>query len=350
MSKLFADVNASVLQLGSVFTRLKMVSTFLSLPLEVRILIYKYLLPYSIDQRFEPLPKQAPNPSIRGPRLALQEPESWAVRWFPGTCPLILFVDRQIHQEACEVLYRENAFELYIRHPKEPRLPMNDGRIDAESFILIAWAHSHWCHPRNPQLPLSTLLSHPWMSRIRNWRVNLPPLDDLMGVDAFMRLSSWPAFMGITKWISHCTKDDGQLDEQESSRMNYVKQFKDPIDDVAAYLKSLQRIDRLGMSFHLGRAHLNFLEYLLEGFQNLVTVKQVDCFVSVIPHTFQGLVCNHHSWPMIQDIGLGLSTKPGKTETTTSPILSCDANAMLKMVKAIQARQSKDNLEEPIED
>lgn len=138
-------------------------SRFLQLPTEVRLPIYRLLLPYS---------------EYNSGREKSDSP----VEWHHGACPGILFVNRQIHQEAAEILYRENTFAIYVKHPRQPRLPMNEGRADAESFMLVSWKGRSWSNPKNPKLSFSLLKKHSNLRDIRRLHISLPPLDDLLGV------------------------------------------------------------------------------------------------------------------------------------------------------------------------
>ena len=106
------------------------------------------------------------------------------VRWRRGLCGNVLFVNKQIHREASGILYKENVFSLYIRHPMKARLPMNESRPDDDSFVLFSWTGRHWAHPKNSRSHLRNLSKHPNFPDICKLYVSAPELDGLIGVDA----------------------------------------------------------------------------------------------------------------------------------------------------------------------
>ena len=326
-------------------------ASFLQLPLEIRLCIYDLILPRSIDCRIEFASNAALDVAFqvrRNRRLTPGGSEECAVRWIPGLCPSILFVNRQLYREASEILYSQNAFEIYVKHPKEPRLPMNDGRVDEASFVLIAFKDSHWCHPRQPKLPLSALHAHTGFSRVRKWHVSLPPLEDLVGVDIYMRMSSFAAFHGIIKWVDHCRKNNGSLDDQEKSRMVYVQQFKHPIDEVAQFLGTSEKVDQLGLTFQLGRMDLCCLEYLLEGFLNLANVKAARCFCRLLPYSRIRSADEHPTRHAINRIEQKLTAAKTSVSKDSETKLWSDAFEMFKMLTAIRSRQMVDEIADPI--
>ena len=132
---------------------------FSELPTEIRLQIYRLSLPHSTYK-------------------SDGEEEDCPVEWMPGCCPSILFTNHQIHHEAADVLYHENVFSMYIRHPRKPRLPMNESRADTDSFFLISWKGRSWSNPRNPRLPSSVLKN----GLVRRLHISLPPFDDLLGM------------------------------------------------------------------------------------------------------------------------------------------------------------------------
>ena len=253
---------------------------FLQLPAEIRVPIYRLLLPYS---------------EYDGEAQEYDCP----VRWYSGQyrCPSILFANRQIHREAVEILYRENFFAIYVRHPQNPRLPLNESRADPESFMFVSWATSPeakmnraWAHPRNPKIPCSVLGRHQYFPRIRRFHINFPPFDGLSGVDMFMKKTSYAAFNGVNAWIGKCVKNGGYLDVAEQERMSIVQQFKDPIDELGRLLQSSERIDQLRVSIQAPKIQFTFYEYL---FEELLKVRRVGSAIfsfapSLIhPHTRQ---------------------------------------------------------------
>lgn len=234
---------------------------FLELPTEIRLVIYKLVLPYSeYDYGCG------------------REKSDCPVVWYPGKSPGILFVNRQISQEATELLYRENTFSVYVRHPREPRLPMNESRADPESFLLISWAKRAWSNPRNPRLPFSTLKDHSNLQNIRRIHVSLPPFDDLLGVDVYMQKSSYAAFHGINAWIRKHSETGGCVDQKDQDRLDYVRQIKEPIDEVAALLRTLPRIDQLHLSLQAREREIGFAEYMVARLLTLRNVHSVRAF------------------------------------------------------------------------
>ena len=110
---------------------------FLSLPLEIRRPIYRYALPYSIDESWSANSHNTFMPDHTGNHCSryVTRAEEGLVRWYKGACASILFANRQIHEEACEILYHENTFLIYVKHPRHPRLPMNESRADDDSLL-----------------------------------------------------------------------------------------------------------------------------------------------------------------------------------------------------------------------
>ena len=327
--------------------------TFFALPLEIREQIYKLVLPYSLDWKvtdsWSTIASLARQTSFTG-RPALADSEAWSVRWFPGSAPGVLAVNRQMHNEAGDVLYRENAFEIYIKHPMEPRLPMNEGHADEESFVLIAWAHKHWCHPRNPKIPLSAVKTHRGLRRARKWHVNLPSLDPLIGIDVYMRVSSSAKFYGITAWINRRVQEGGKLTEQEQDRMIYTRHFKNPLDEVAAYLGDLNRIEQLGMTLALSNLDIHCLEFLVEGFYDIQRMEQVKLFPRLLPFCRVDRVHEHPMHRTICQIEADLQNrKEALPPTSIDPSLSSDAIEMYKMLKSIRKRQLLDSIDAPLE-
>jgi len=229
------------------------------LPVEVRLPIYRYVLPYSTYQED-------------------REESDCPVVWFPGKCPGILFVNKQINREATEILYRENIFALYVRHPQAARLPMNESRPDSDSFVLISWSQSTWAHPRNPRIPFSVLRSHTNLENVRRLHISLPPFDDLIGVDVFMRKSSYAGFHGISAWLRKCATRDNQLDEQEKERLGYIQKYKIFLDEVGRMLQTLPRLDQLYLSFQTGKFDVYCREYLLSEILLRRNVRLAKCF------------------------------------------------------------------------
>jgi hypothetical protein len=226
---------------------------FLQLATEIRLQVYRLVLPYS-------------------EYLTELENSDCPVRWHPGTCPSIISVSRQIHREATEILYRENTFAIYVRHPRIPRLPMNESRADPESFMLFSWKNKSWASPKNPKLQYAVLQHHRNFQDIRKFYVSLPPLDDLLGVDMYMQKSSYAAFHGIGGWIRKCSKQAGCIDDQESERISYIQQIKQPINEIGELLQKSPRIDELHLSLQAREREISFASYML---QALITPRKV---------------------------------------------------------------------------
>ena len=222
---------------------------FLQLAPEIRLQIYRLALPHSVYHD--------------------DDSSQWRghpVVWHHGTCSSIIYVSRQVNREATELLFRENVFTIFVKHPRQPRLPMNEGRADPESFVLISWANRHWCNPKNPKIPLTMLQAHPNFRDIRQLHISLPPFSkDLAGIDMYMKRTSYAAFNGINAWIRKCVKGDCLLDAKERERMEYVTTIKDPIDEVGRLLRQLPRLDRLWLSFEPNYKGITCTEYLLQG-------------------------------------------------------------------------------------
>ena len=235
---------------------------FLQLAPEIRLQIYRLALPHSVyhdDFGFQR--RDCP------------------VEWHHGTCSSIIYVSRQVNREATELLFRENAFAIYVKHPRQPRLPMNEGRADPDSFVLISWAKRHWCNPKNPKMPLTMLQAHPNFRDIRRLHISLPPYSkDLAGIDMYMAKTSYAAFNGINAWIRKCVKEDCLLDSKEKERMEYVRTIKDPIDEVGKLIQQLPRLDQLWLSLQPQPKYITFTEYLLQGMLGTRGVGTARCF------------------------------------------------------------------------
>ena len=300
---------------------------FLQLATEIRLPIYRLLLPYS-EYHVEGEKNDSP------------------VRWYPGKydCPSILFVNRQIHREAAEILYHENFFAIYIKHPHEPRLPMNESRADPESFVLIsrtkspkmvkAAKHRAWAHPQNPRIPLSIMRSHQNFHRIQKFHVSLPPFDGLAGVDMFMKKTSFAAFNGVNAWIGRCARRGGYFDLAEQERMSIVQQFKDPIDEVGKLLQTLERIDQLCISVQQSNFQITFSEYLMEELLKVGPVGRAACFFGRI-----------RSWMTLDESQLRrwdylLRFTPQKRAEES--LLPLETEGMYRLLQAIRTYQQLD--------
>ena len=296
---------------------------FLQLATEIRLLIYKLVLPYS-EYKCEREREEIDCPVV----------------WYQGVCPAILFVNRQVHYEATEMLYGENVFALYVRHPREPRLPMNESRADLDNFLLFSWANRSWANPRNPRMSCSILKHHANFENIKRIHVSLPPLNDLIGVDVYMQKSSYAAFNGINAWVSKCLKAGGSIDYQERDRMDYVRQTKRPIDEVADLLETLPRIENLYLSLQLAEVNISFTTFMLQGLLALRNVNTVRVF-----HAAR--LAKRRMYPRNQadDCSLLGSLK----QTLEDPVahrekihLSDDMDDMFRLLQSIRARQQLD--------
>ena len=299
---------------------------FLQLPTEIRLPIYRLLLPYS-EYHLEEQEKDTP------------------VRWYQGRyhCPNILHVNRQIHSEAAEILYQENYFGIYVKHPQQPRLPLNESRADSESFMFISWAKStktvlpmsdrFWAHPQNPRLPLSILRSHQDFHLIRKLHVSLLPLDGLSGVDMFMMKTSFAAFYGVNAWLEHRAKKGGSLDLAEKERMSIVQQFKSPIDELGRLLQKSERIDHLCISVQVSRFQITFSEYLVEELLKVDVVGGVDCYLA----STYGKVCGTTDRSQLTrwENLLGQEPKVRRKESQLPP----GTDGMYRLLQAIRTYQ-----------
>lgn len=297
---------------------------FLHLPTEIRLPIYRLALPHS----------------------EYHDEESWErsdcpVEWHRGVCPEILYVNRQIHQEASEILYTKNAFAIYIKHPREPRLPMNESRADPESFMLFSWSKRSYSHPKNPRLPYSLLVAHQNFQNIRRLHISLPPFNDLAGVDMYMKKSSYAAFNGINAWIRKCSKTDMCPDDQERNRMNYVKSTKEPIDQIGELLQNLPRLDQLCLSFQARELDITFSEYLLEGILTKIrNVSNVRCFYVPVYQGHRRNPWNYGNadYLLLQKCAMLLRSAKG-TNISESSHLPSEMEGMYWLLHSIHSKQ-----------
>ena len=298
---------------------------FLRLATEIRLEIYKLTLPYSEYHQESD-----------------HEKSNCPVIWYPGKCPNMLFVNRQIYQEASEILYRDNAFSIYVRHPRNPRLPMNESRADPESFMLISWAGREWSHPKNPRLPYPILQRHLNFQNIRHVHVSMPPFGDLLGIDIYLQKSSYAAFNGINAWVAQCVKAGGAIDEKDSERMAYVQQIKEPIDQIALLLQTLPRIENLHVTLQVKERLITFMEYMLKPVLALQNVKRFRaCWVSQ-----QRGIYLVDPGPRLLD---SLMSKQGKPLSNGQKIHeeSPDLNAMFWLLQSVKAYQQNDPADLP---
>ena len=307
---------------------------FLQLATETRLQIYRLLLPYS---KYSVEEKGNDSP----------------VRWYPGKydCPSILAANRQIHREAAEILYHENFFAIYIKHPHAPRLPMNESRADPETFVLISWANSPkmmqtktdrtWAHPRNPRVPLSLLKSHQNFHHIRKFHVSLPPFNGLAGVDMYMKKASFAVFNGVNAWVENCIRMGGYLHMAEQERMSIVQQFKSPIDELGKLLQSSKRIEQMCISVQASNFQVTFLEYLMEELLDVGPVGRAICFpapsMTTRSGTFDG--CQLRRW---EDL---LRSLPRKRASKSQ--LPLETDNMYRLLQAIRAYQQLDSVRMP---
>ena len=301
---------------------------FLQLPTETRLPIYRLLLPYS-EYHVE------------------EEREDSPVRWYQGKyhCPSILFVNRQIHQEAAEILYRENFFAIYVKHPREPRLPMNESRADSESFIFVSWAESPkilktraWAHPQNPRIPCSTLRNHQSFHQIRKVHVSLPLFDDLAGVDMFMKKTSFTAFNGVNAWAENCARKGGYLDITERERMSIVQQLKDPIDELGKLLQTSDRIDQMHLSVQASNIQITFLEYMLEELLKVDAVGSAACYIALSMRKVWRNVDNESQLRRWEDLLQSAPRKSNK-ESQLPPEIDC----MYRLLQAVRNDQQRNS-------
>ena len=311
------------------------------LPFEIRFIIYEFALPYSVDIKYEErCGGTIPNQS----QVATFEKEEWSVRWFPGAAPTIITTNRQVYEEASEILYQRNVFELYVRHPRRPRLSMNDGHVDPESFVLISRATAHWCNPKwAKKIYMPDVIHHSGLAKVRRWHVNLPSFQELLGCDFYIRQSSDVAFAGIEKWAKERTLRDGALIPPEVDRLRYIQNYKHPIDEVASFLRSLSRIERLCLSFKLGRHrdHIFCLEYLVEEFYGIPTETDILCFCNFLKfwRLLPDQAAIHPTSQTIDQIERELKTQSPGAIGGAEAKLNADANAMLRMIRIIRRRQ-----------
>lgn len=300
---------------------------FLQLPVEIRLPIYRIALPYS----------------------EYHDELSWErndcpVEWYRGVCPEILYVNRQIHREASQILYEKNAFAIYIKHPRAARLPMNESRPDPESFMLFSWSKKSFSHPQNPRLPYPLLVAHQNIPNIRRLHISLPPFDDLAGVDMYMKKASYAAFNGINAWIRKCTKADLRPDDQEWNRMEYIKPTKDPIDQVGELLETLSRLDQLCLSFQARDVDITFTEYLLEGILTKVrNVSNVRCFYVPVHEVHRPDPWNYGNpdYLLLQKCAMLLQSAKG-TNMRQSSHLPSKMDRMYWLLQSIRTKQERD--------
>ena len=297
---------------------------FLHLAAEIRLAIYALVLPYSQYHQESDW-----------------ENNDCPVVWNPGKCPSILFASRQTYSEAAEILYRENTFAFYVRHPREPRLPMNESRPDQETFLLISWAKRAWSHPKNPRLPLSSLRRYTNFHKIKQVHLSLPSFNDLLGIDVYMQKSSYAAFNGINAWIARCLQHGGSLDKMEKNRMEYIQRTKEAIDEVGEMVLNLPQIDSLYLSLQARDREIAFAEFMLQGLLNLRNIRTVRAFY--VPKKVGGrpdlLVWGDPDYSLLDVLKQRLESSEGTLKDSHLP---SDMREMLGLLQSIRARQQRD--------
>ena len=224
--------------------------SFLDLPTELRLPIYRLVLPYSIcDEKHKDTP----------------------VRWFPGQCPSILFVCRRTYQEAAEILYAENTFAIYIRHPQWPRLPWNDSHRDLHSFAMMSSVKHFWAHPKQSKFPLPQLQCHQNLQDLRKVYISLPPLDGLLGVNYF--------FISRQHWVQKPQRKTDDISPEEDERMAIVQRMKDPLDEIGDLLTDLPNLETLSIGFAPDALTIAIRKYMLERLLRVRGLKSASCFV-----------------------------------------------------------------------
>ena len=298
---------------------------FLQLATETRLPIYRLLLPFS-------------EYDIEGQK------DDCPVRWYSGHLSILL-ANRQIYREAAEILYHENFFAIYVSHPRDPRLPMNESRADPESFMFISWAKSPkakmkraWAHPQNPRIPCSILGRHQNFHHLRKFHISLPSFDGLSGVDMFMNKTSFPAFNGVNAWVDKCTKNGGYLDVAEKERMSIVQQFKDPIDELGRLLQKLERIDQLFVSVQASKYQITFLEYLFEELFKVGGIGNAACYFAPSPvHPFKRMLFGNLDYSQLRRWEDLLQLKPNKPREESR--LPPETDGMYRLLQAIRTYQ-----------
>ena len=304
--------------------------SLLTIPPEVRLQIYRLALPFSTYE-------------------SALEPDDCPVRWHKGLCPNILFVNRQIHQEASELLYKKNFFAIYMRHPDKARLPMNESRPDPQSFVLFSWKHNYWAHPRNQRVPVSAILKHSNLLDISKVYLSVPSLDGPIGVDAYVRRSSHARFYGVGNWLEQCTNRDGLLISAEEERMRYVYRYKDAFDEIGNMLNTLPHLGFLSVGVNVSLHIITFLGFLMERILSLGNIPYPTCYY--IPSrkslSLLGPACNEHTIlkdPLTRSFERILLSDEG-IFVEPIPRLSKEANDMNCLLHEIRIRQSLQSLD-----
>ena len=294
---------------------------FLQLPTEIRLSIYKLVLPYS--------------------EYSVDPPRKNPVTWYSGNAA-ILFVNRQCYQEAVEILYRDNFFAIYIRHPRQPRLPFYDSRADAESFILISWSNRNrsWANPKNPRLSYSLLKQHSNFCKIRHIHVSLPPFNDLLGVDVYMQKTSYAASRSIKAWMKSCSECGGRITRKDRERMDYVQQIKGPIDEIGLLLQTLSRLEELCISLQAIERQLGFTEYMLRQFFALQNVNNVSaCYAFEYGSNAKPGPLSGSDNDLLEVIKSKVEGTPNYVEQSYLP---ADMDDMFWLLQSIRAKQQRD--------
>ena len=317
----------------------------MTLPLEIRQQIYRCALPYSIA-------KSCSADSLKSVHLDIFKeryhghpgsPVSGLVRWYAGNCPRIVFANRQMHEEACEILYHENTFPIYVKHPRHPRLPLNESRADDDSFIYIPWEFRSWSHPRNPKIPLSVIRTHRHFSQLCRLHVNLPEMRDLSGADMYMRTTSYASHYGLSAWVEKLRTTGGVLSKEERERMDYINQIKQPIDEVAGVLRLLPRINEFVIFFKSESYEVAFIEYVASGLLQLRCIRRARCLYWPAEGVRYGQMQlaklrDEMMEPRLHSLERQLESRSVPTASKSIAGLSPDALEMLKMLEAMRKR------------
>lgn len=292
---------------------------FLQLATEVRLQVYTLVLPWS-------------------EYLTELERDDCPVKWYPGKCPSIISVNRQIHREATEILYRENTFAIYVRHPRIPRLPMTESRADPESFMLFSSEKKTLAGSRNPKVPYAVLRHHRNFQDIRKFHVSLPPFDDLNDIDEYSPSWARKAFADFSGCIEKCADQAGCIDYYDWDRMRYIQQIKGPIDEMGELLQNSPRIDELHLSLQAREQRLSFAIYML---QALITPRKVsNAHCLYIPlYIGSRRYTATPKYTLTRNLERLLEEPPGNKEESH---LSKDMDEMYSLLQSLRAIQQLD--------
>ena len=218
---------------------------FLQLPSELRLQIYRLVLPYS------------------------ESYEDWApsVDWSSGICPNILYTSRKLYHEATEVLYSENAFMISIEnadlHKRFPSCSQYRRRKGTTLQVLVNYRffnRSDEVSKFQPERYRLDLNRHTKIRLVRKLFIDLPDLDLV--------------FMGYARPLQ---LDDCDAVVQIGCEI-HVRPWKGALDAIGKKFQQSPRLDKVRLLFGVDQFHQKLRCHALQEILKIRDVGDAKCF------------------------------------------------------------------------